>query len=90
MPEQQTLSFQVDELNGKRGREVVHGDVLAANHGGLPEIVPEPWLVAVGDADALAATVVQALAHPSPFPLPPQFTAAAMAHGVLAVYRSLV
>jgi len=66
--------------------------VVATRAGGLPEIVPEPWLVPVGDAGALAATVVQALAHPSPspFPLPPQFTAAAMAHGVLAVYRSLL
>jgi len=64
--------------------------VVATRAGGLPEIVPEQCLVPVGDADALAQTVVRALDHPSPFPLPPQFTAAAMARGVLAVYRSLV
>src|SRR2546426_9184578 len=35
------------------------------------------------------ALPIWALDQPSPFPLPPQFTAAAMARGVLAVYRSL-
>jgi glycosyltransferase involved in cell wall biosynthesis len=64
--------------------------VVATRAGGLPEIVPEQWLVPVGDADALSAKVVQALAHPSPLPLPRQFTVGAMARGVLAVYRSLV
>lgn len=64
--------------------------VVATRAGGLPEIVPEAWLVAVGDADALARKVVQALDHPSPVPFPPQHTAVAMAAGVLAVYRSLV
>ncbi|PYO69218.1 MAG: hypothetical protein DMD69_03530 [Gemmatimonadetes bacterium] len=64
--------------------------VVATQAGGLPEIVPAEWLVPVGDADALARKVMQALAHPSPFPLPPQFTARAMARGVVAVYRSLV
>jgi len=64
--------------------------VVATRAGGLPEIVPEQWLVPVGDADALAGKVVQAVAHPSPLPLPPQFTVGAMARGVLAVYRSLV
>jgi hypothetical protein len=44
----------------------------------------------VGDADALARTVVQALAHPAPGVLAAQFTAGAMARGVLALYRSLV
>jgi glycosyltransferase involved in cell wall biosynthesis len=63
--------------------------VVATSGGGLPEIVPRDWVVSVGDAAALAETVVRALEHPSPFPLPPQYTAAAMAHGVLAVYRSL-
>jgi hypothetical protein len=51
--------------------------------------VPAEWLVPVGDADALARKVASALAHPSPFPLPPQFTAAAMADRVLAQYRLL-
>ena len=64
--------------------------VVATRAGGLPEIVPPQWLVPVGDADALARRVVEALASPSPSPLPPRFTAAAMARGVLDVYRSLV
>ena len=64
--------------------------VVATRAGGLPEIVPEQWLVPVGDADTLAEKVVHALAHPSPFPLPRQFTVSAMTRGVLAVYRSLV
>lgn len=64
--------------------------VVATRGGGLPEIVPAQWLAPVGDAEALAGKVVQALDHPAPIPLPPQFTASAMARGVLAVYRSLV
>ncbi|HMH83188.1 MAG TPA: glycosyltransferase [Gemmatimonadales bacterium] len=64
--------------------------VVATAGGGLPEIVQPAWLVPVGDAEALARKVVDALAHPSPFPLPPQCAASAMAAGVLAVYRSLV
>jgi len=64
--------------------------VVATAGGGLPEIVPPAWLVPVGDAHALARKVVDALAHPAPTPLPQQFTASAMAAGVLAVYRSLV
>lgn len=63
--------------------------VVATCGGGLPEIVPAQWLVGVGDAAALGEKVVRALDHPSPFPLPPQCTASAMARGVLAVYRSL-
>jgi hypothetical protein len=43
----------------------------------------------VGDAGALAQAVLRALEHPEPTALPPEFTAAAMARGVLAVYRSL-
>jgi glycosyltransferase involved in cell wall biosynthesis len=64
--------------------------VVATAGGGIPEILPPAALVPVGDAEALARKVVAALDHPSPFPLPPQFTAHAMAQGVLAVYRSLI
>ena len=64
--------------------------VVATAAGGLPEIVPSRWLAPVGDADALARLVVDALEHPAPFALPPQCTAAAMSAGVLALYRSLV
>jgi L-malate glycosyltransferase len=64
--------------------------VVATRGGGLPEIVPGEWLVPVGDAEALGRSVVRALAHPSPGPLPSQYTAAAMARGVVAVYRALV
>ena len=63
--------------------------VVATRGGGLSEIVPGEWLVAVGDAPSLAEKVVRALDHPSPFPLPSQYTASAMARGVLTVYRSL-
>jgi glycosyltransferase involved in cell wall biosynthesis len=64
--------------------------VVATGGGGLAEIVPAAWLVGVGDAAALAEKVVRALDHPSPFPLPSQYTATAMAQGVLAAYRALV
>ena len=64
--------------------------VVATAGGGLAEILPPRWLVPVGDADALARRVIDALDHPSPVPLPAQCTASAMAAGVLAVYRSLV
>jgi glycosyltransferase involved in cell wall biosynthesis len=63
--------------------------VVATAAGGLPEMVPAEWLVPVGDAEALARKVASALAHPSPFPLPPQFTASSMADRVLAQYRLL-
>jgi glycosyltransferase involved in cell wall biosynthesis len=64
--------------------------VVATRAGGLPEIVAQESLVPVGDAAGLARAVVQALRHPVPVPLGPQFTAGAMARGVLALYRSLV
>ena len=64
--------------------------VVATSAGGIPEILPGAALVPVGDATALAGKVVRALDRPSPVPLPPRFTARAMAQGVLAVYRSLV
>lgn len=63
--------------------------VVATAGGGIPEILPPAALVPVGDAVGLARKVVHTLAHPSPFPLPPQFTSGAMAAGVLAVYRSV-
>ena len=64
--------------------------VVATAAGGIPEILPASALVPVGDATALAGKVVRALDSPSPFPLPAQFTASAMAQGVLALYRSLL
>ena len=65
--------------------------VVATAGGGIPEILPREALVPVGDAEALGRKVIEALTHPaSPIPLPEQFTAAAMARGVLAVYRSLL
>jgi len=64
--------------------------VVATRAGGLPEIVPADRLVPVGDAEALAHQVVQTLDHPSPLPLPPRYTASAMARGVLAAYCALV
>jgi len=63
--------------------------VVATAAGGLPEVVPAPWLVPVGDAAALARKVVQALDDPSPVPFPPQCTAHAMAQAVLACYHRL-
>jgi glycosyltransferase involved in cell wall biosynthesis len=63
--------------------------VVATRAGGLPEFVPAEWLVPVGDAAALARTVVEALRRPSPFPLPPRCTARAMAQAVRACYRRL-
>jgi glycosyltransferase involved in cell wall biosynthesis len=65
--------------------------VVATAGGGIPEILPPEALVPVGDAKTLASKVVDALSHPtSRTPLPAQFTASAMAQGVLAVYRSLL
>lgn len=63
--------------------------VVATSGGGLPEIVPEACVVPVGDHAALARLVVTTLDHPAPVPLPARFTAAAMAQGVLDVYRGL-
>jgi L-malate glycosyltransferase len=64
--------------------------VVATAAGGIPEILPAAALVPVADAAALARKVLETLDHPSPVPLPPQFTSAAMAQGVLALYRSLL
>ncbi|HVH69346.1 MAG TPA: glycosyltransferase [Gemmatimonadales bacterium] len=77
------------------GSVVLHGlalrkPVVTTAGGGLPEMVPADHVVPVGDAEALARAVVYAVEQPSPVTLPRQFTAAAMAAGVLAVYRALV
>jgi L-malate glycosyltransferase len=64
--------------------------VVATRAGGLPEIVPSAALVPTGDAEALACAVGRALDRPCPVSLPRQCTAAAMARGVLGVYRSLL
>lgn len=64
--------------------------IVATRGGGLPEMLPAAALVDVGDAQALGDKVVATLAHPpSPYPLPPRFTAQAMAAGVVARYRAL-
>jgi glycosyltransferase involved in cell wall biosynthesis len=64
--------------------------VVATRVGGLPEIVPSEALVPTGDAEGLACAVVRALDRPCRVSLPSECTAAAMARGVLAVYRSLL
>jgi len=64
--------------------------VVATAGGGIPELVPAESLVPVQDAESLASKVIHALDHPSPFPLPPQFTAKSMAQATLALYRALV
>lgn len=63
--------------------------VVATAAGGLPEVVPAPWLAPVGNAEALADQVLRALEHPEPTSLPAQFTAKSMAEAVLAQYRLL-
>ncbi len=64
--------------------------VVATAAGGIPEVLRADCLVPVRDADALARRVMVALDHPSPIPLPPQFTAKSMAQATLALYQSLV
>ncbi len=64
--------------------------VVATRGGGLPEIVPAEWLSPSGDGEALARNVVRALEHAPATSLPGRYTAAAMAAGVVALYRSLV
>ncbi len=64
--------------------------VVATAAGGIPEILPPEALVPVGDAAALADAVLRSVEHPRRFPLDARFTAAAMARGVLDVYRSLL
>lgn len=64
--------------------------VVATAAGGIPEVVPRDALVPVGDADALAHAVVGALERPVRAPFPPQCSAAAMARGVVEVYRTLL
>jgi glycosyltransferase involved in cell wall biosynthesis len=64
--------------------------VVATAAGGIPEVLPAEVLVPVGAADALARKVVDVLRHPSAIPLPPRFTAGAMARDVLDVYQALL
>jgi glycosyltransferase involved in cell wall biosynthesis len=64
--------------------------VVATAAGGIPEVVPRDALVPVGDAEALARAVVGALERPVRAPFPPQCSAAAMARGVVEVYRTLL
>ena len=64
--------------------------VVATAAGGLPELVPQDCVVPIGDAEGLGRAVIRVLERPSPARLPGQFTASAMAAGVLAVYRSLL
>src|SRR6266446_1450086 len=64
--------------------------VVATAAGGIPELLPAEVLVPAGSPDALAQKVVDVLKHPTPLPFPPRFTASAMAHGVLDVYRALL
>ena len=66
--------------------------VVATRGGGIPEMLPSESLVPIGDADALARKVASVLAFPQADAslLPSQFTARSMAHGVLAVYQSVV
>ena len=64
--------------------------VVATAGGGIPEILPADALVPVGDAAALAQKVVAALTNPVRIPFPARGSAAAMAHGVLAVYEGLL
>lgn len=65
--------------------------VVATAAGGIPEVLPADCLVAVGDAAALGAKVVEVLTHPpSPVPLPVRFTVKSMADATFALYKSLV
>ena len=63
--------------------------VVATRAGGLPEVVSAECLVPVGDADALAARTLEALAHPPVVTLADRFTAKSMADSVLAQYHLL-
>lgn len=64
--------------------------VVATAGGGIPELLPAESLVPIQDAESLARKVIHALDHPSPFPLPQQFTAKVMTQATLALYHALV
>lgn len=64
--------------------------VVATRAGGVPEVLPDDCLVPVGDADALARTVVRALGAPQVIPLPPRFTVTSLAREFLALYTTLL
>lgn len=63
--------------------------VVATRAGGLAEIVAAPWLVDVGDAAALGARVVAAVAERPAVSLPERYTARAVADAVVATYRAV-
>jgi glycosyltransferase involved in cell wall biosynthesis len=63
--------------------------VVATRAGGLPEVVPEPWLVDVGDARALGARVVTAITQRPSVLLPHRHTLGAMVTDVVATYGGL-
>jgi len=63
--------------------------VVATAGGGLPEIVSPEWVVPVGNPEALADSVLKALAHPARRPFEYRFTSKAMAEATLAQYRVL-
>jgi glycosyltransferase involved in cell wall biosynthesis len=63
--------------------------VVATGAGGIPDVLPAEALVPVGSAEALAHRVVAAVAKPSALPFPERFTASAVAHQVLELYKAL-
>ena len=63
--------------------------VVATRAGGLPEIVPAPWVVDVGDAAALGDRVVTAITQKPRMSLPERHTLQAMVTDVVATYRAL-
>lgn len=64
--------------------------IVATRAGGLPEVVSEPWLVAVGDAQALGARVVTAITQRPRVSLPERHVLGSMVTDVVATYRSLI
>lgn len=63
--------------------------IVATAAGGIPDVLPPEVLVPPGAAEPLAHRVVEALQHPTALPFPPRFTASAVAHQVLDVYKAL-
>jgi len=63
--------------------------VVATRVGGIPEVLPPTCLVPPRDPDALAGAVTDALAAPTRLPLPPRYTAVALARSFVALYDAL-